>query len=66
MGQTDGNAGQTSAHFVSKMDLGKSEHFECRAGESDGRLNVFLQELLHVHPKERPHLLQHLDISQKK
>lgn len=52
-------------HYVSEVDLFKSERFECRAGEPDDRLDVFFQELLHVHPKERPSLLQHLNIEIK-
>lgn len=52
-------------HYVSKVDLGKSERFECRAGEPDSRLDVFFKELLHVHPKERPGLLQHLSAQSK-
>lgn len=50
------------SHDVSKVDLCKSEGSKCMAGEPDGWLDVFFQELLHVHPKERPGLLQHLDI----
>lgn len=50
-------------HDVSKVDLCKSEGFQRRAGEPDGRLDVLFQELLHVHPKEGPGLLQHLDIA---
>lgn len=48
-------------HYVSKVYLFKSEGFECMAGEPDGRLDGFFQELLHVHPEERPGLLQHLN-----
>lgn len=53
----------TQTHNVSKVDLCKGEGFKCRAGEPDGGLDVFFQELLHVHPKERPGLLQHLNIA---
>lgn len=48
---------------MSKVDLRESEGFKRRAGEPDGRLDVLFQELLHVHPKEGPGLLQNLDIA---
>lgn len=57
----DVNWTEMQTHYVSKVYLDKSEGFERRAGEPDGRLDVFFQELLHVHPKERPGLLQHLN-----
>lgn len=50
-----------ATHFVSKVDLGESEGFECRTGGPDGRLDVSSEQLLHVHPEERPRLLQHLN-----
>lgn len=52
-------------HNVSKVDLGKSERFERRVGEPDGLLDVLFEELLHVHPKERPGLPQHLNTQSK-
>lgn len=59
------NGGQYPTHNVSKVDLGKREHFERRVGEPDGRLDVSFEELLHVHPKERPGLFQHLNTQDK-
>lgn len=50
-----------NTHDVSEVDLLKGEGLECRAELADSRLNGFLQVLLHVHSKERPGLLQHLD-----
>lgn len=50
-----------NTHDVSEVDLLKGEGFECRAELADSRLDGFLQVLLHVHSKERPGLLQHLD-----
>lgn len=47
---------EMQTHFVSKVDLFKSKGFESRVGKSDGRLDVFFQELLHVHPKKWPGL----------
>lgn len=49
-------------HYVSEVDLGKLERFEGGVREPDCRLYLFFKELLHVHPKERPGLLQHLSI----
>lgn len=50
----------SQTHDVSKVDLRKAEGFQRLAGLPDGRLDGFPQELLHVHPKEGPGLLQHL------
>lgn len=61
----DVNRVEMRTHNVSKVDLCKGEGFKGRAREPDCRLDVFLQELLHVHPKERPGLLQHLNMGIK-
>lgn len=53
--------GKLVAYFMSEMDLGKSEGLQCRVGEPDGLLDASLQQLLHVHPKKGPRLLQHLN-----
>lgn len=57
--------GQMQTYYVSKVDLGKSEHFERLVGEPDSRLDFFSKELVHVHPKERPGLLQHLKMQSR-
>lgn len=64
-GQIDINRIQMQTYFVSKVDFGKSERSERRVGLSDDRLDVVFKEFLHVHPKERPGLFQHLNIQSK-
>ena len=61
----DVNQVEMQTHNVSKVDLCKGEGFKCRAREPHCLLDVFPQELLHVHPKERPGLLQHLEMELK-
>lgn len=59
------NGDQYPTHNVSEVDLGKSEHFEGGTGLSDGWLDGFFEEFLHVHPKKRPGLFQHLNTQDK-
>lgn len=42
------------------MDLSEGEGFEVRAGLPNGRLDVLLQELVHVDAKEWPGLMKNL------
>lgn len=50
---------------MSKVDFFEREHFERGAGKPDGWLDVFFEEFFHVHPEERPGLLQHLGAWQR-